>query len=503
MCGTLCTWGPEQAEWARHALECLAHRGPDDCNLREVDGITLGFTRLAINDTDPRSMQPHETGGLFGVFNGEVYNHLTLRETFDINEPACSDTAVILNLFSQVGCRLTDHLDGFFAGVIWDSRAQKLYTIRDALGKKPLFLVRGGTSFMLTSELKAAPHVDEYQIVPLGFCEISLASGEIAALTAPRAAAHSANTYDLVDVMRRAVDKRTACSDLDKFAVFLSGGLDSSIIAALVESGPRKAGAHYYYLDGSECEDAQYAQEVLAFLNVPRSRIRPVKVPDPSEMEELISDVVKSTESYNPSIISNGVGTYVLAQVARDAGHKVALGGDGADEVFCGYFDPPGFGPDIEWRASRKRLLADLHRTELRRIDGAAMAHAIEVRCPFLDQDLRDLAEGLTFEDFYGDTDNLTPKSVLRRAFCTMLPETIVQRRKKPLDSATGLQRLVVNHCTRAGCTEFDTLKAIWHEHFTQTLGAFAQDPYFHSYPAFDQFIRKRQDRYLSEATSP
>ncbi len=503
MCGILCTWGPEQAKWAKHALECLAHRGPDDCNLREVDDITLGFTRLAINDTAPRSMQPHEADGLFGIFNGEVYNHLALREAFDINEPARSDTAVILQLFSQVGSKLTDHLDGFFAGVIYDSRAQKLYTIRDALGKKPLFLVRGGASFMLTSELKAAQRVDEYQIVPLGFCEISLVTGGITTLAPPRAAKQPANPHDLVEVMRRAVDKRAVCSDLDKFAVFLSGGLDSSIIAALVESGPRKAGAHYYYLDGSECEDAQYAQEVLAFLNVPRSRIWPVRIPDASQMEELISDVVKFTESYNPSIISNGVGTYILARAARDAGHKVALGGDGADEVFCGYFEPPKFGPDTEWRTSRNRLLADLHRTELRRIDGAAMAHAIEVRCPFLDQDLRDLAEGLTFKDFYCDAHNPTPKSVLRRAFHTMLPETILQRRKKPLDRGTGLQRLVFNYCTKAGCTELDTLGTVWRAHFAQTLGAFADDPYFHSYPAFDEFIGKRGERYSSDPTSP
>ena len=88
--------------------------------------------------------------------------------------------------------------------------------------------------------------------------------------------------------MRRAVDKHTAGSDLNQFAVFLSGGLDSSIIAALVESGPRKASAQYYYLDGPECEDAQYAQEVLAFLNVPRPRIRPVKTPNASQIGDLI-----------------------------------------------------------------------------------------------------------------------------------------------------------------------------------------------------------------------
>lgn len=185
--------------------------------------------------------------------------------------------------------------------------------------------------------------------------------------------------------LRRAVDKRTACNDLDKFAVFLSGGLDSSI---------------------------------------------------------------------------------------------------------------------TDWRASRNRLLADLHRTELRRIDGAAMAHAVEIRCPFLDQDLRDLAEGLNFEDFYGDVDSPTPKTVLRRAFSSMLPELIVQRRKKPLDRGTGLQKLVVNHCTHAGGTELDTLGAIWGRHFAQTLGAFVDDPYFHSYPAFDQFIGKRGDRYSSAPMS-
>jgi len=498
MCGILCAWGPEQTPIAAQAIDLMQHRGPDGSRSRKVDGLTFGFVRLAINDHSQNSMQPHKAGDLLGVFNGEVYNHRALRKTFDLQEGVASDTAVILPLFEKIGRKILDQLDGFFAGIIYDSRSGKLFTLRDSMGKKPLFLVRCGESFLLTSELKSAPKVDEFQIVPVGICEIDIKTGKFIPLTRAHTAIEPADNHDLVEAMRRSVNKRTYCTDLDRFAVFLSGGLDSSIIAALVEESPSAACAQYYFFDDPKSEDTQYAKEMLAFLNAPQSRINPVKVPDPVDLPQLISQVVYFTESYNPSIISNGVGTFALARAARRDGHKFALGGDGADEVFCGYFDPPNFGQDTTWRASRLRLLLDLQTTELRRIDGAAMAHAIEVRCPFLDKDVRAYSEGLAYEDLFGP-DKTSPqlKYVLRDAFAHLLPHTIAQRRKLSFDRGTGLQKMVHARCTQSGHSEKSHLAALWRYHFGQTLGQFEHHPYFWSYPAFDPFIETRGDKYL------
>ena len=498
MCGILCAWGPEQTQIAAQAIDLMQHRGPDGSCDRKVDGLTFGFVRLAINDPSQNSMQPHKTGDFTGVFNGEVYNHFALRKTFDLLECAASDTAVILPVFGKVEHKILDQLDGFFAGIIYDTRLGKLFTLRDSMGKKPLFLAQCGQNFLLTSELKTAPPVDSFQIVPLGLCEIDMDTGEFTPLAQAKAATESS---DLVDAMRRSVDKRTRCADLDRFAVFLSGGLDSSIIAALVEESAAAARAQYYYFDDAGSEDTLYAEQILTFLDIPRSRIKPVKIPKPADLPHLISQVVYATESYNPSIISNGVGTFVLAQAARQGGHKFALGGDGADEVFCGYFDPPDFGRDATWRGSRSRLLGDLHMTELRRVDGAAMAHAIEVRCPFLDKQVRAHAEGLTYEDFFGPNKTLPqPKYVLRDAFAPLLPDTIAQRPKLSFDRGTGLQKMVHTCCTQSGYSEKSYLAALWRDHFEQTLGQFEGHPYFWSYPAFDPFIENRGDKYRRAA---
>jgi asparagine synthase (glutamine-hydrolysing) len=262
-----------------------------------------------------------------------------------------------------------------------------------------------------------------------------------------------------------------------------------------VHEGPDSGRAHYYYFDDAESEDARFAAVLLADLGVPACRIHPVPIPTSAEIPELISQVVQATESRNPSIISNGIGTYVLARRARADGHKVALGGDGADEMFCGYFDPPHFGPDSTWEASRTRLMADLSRTELRRVDGAAMAHGIEIRCPFLDRDLRDLAQGFTETDFYGDGPVPIRKMVLRQAFAAHLPPKIAARPKQSFDRGTGIQRRVIACCKRAGDSEIAYLHKVWHGHFGGLLGHLASDPYFHAYPAFDMFIPTRGQR--------
>ncbi|MBL3562895.1 asparagine synthase-related protein [Rhodovulum sulfidophilum] len=479
----------------RHALNRLIHRGPNAHALVPIGDLVFGFTRLAINAQGTEGMQPLRHGGLIGVINGEVYNHLSLRDAFGLTEVGASDMAVVLPLFARLGVGLLDRLDGFFSGVIHDSEAGRLFALRDGMGKKPLFLVRSQGSFLLTSALKSAFRVETFEEVPLGLCEIDMDSGTITRRVAPPTPAPPSERPSLVATMRRSIDKRTACMDPTGFAVFVSGGLDSSIVAALVHEGPDSDRAHYYYFDDAESEDARFAALLLARLGVPASRIHPVPIPTPVEMPDLISQVVEATESRNPSIISNGIGTYVLARQAAADGLKVALGGDGADEMFCGYFDPPHFGPDSTWEASRTRLMSDLRRTELRRVDGAAMAHGIEIRCPFLDRDLRDLAQGFNETDFYGDGPDPVRKMVLRQAFAAHLPPENAARPKQSFDRGTGIQRRVIACCTREGDSETAYLRKIWHGHFGDLLGHLDSDPYFHAYPAFDMFIPTRGQR--------
>lgn len=496
MCGLICAWGPDNESIVKNGLVKLQHRGPDGAAFHQLGELCLGFTRLSINDHTKTGMQPINWGDLWGVFNCEIYNYQDLRTEYAISKAAGSDAAVILPLFLKKPVEFLNQLRGFFSGVIYDAKNIHLYTIRDAVGQKPLFLARSGETHILTSELKSCPKLDSFEEVPLGLCHISLEDGEInqlaVSITVP---AHSKNK-SLANCLFQSVNMRTRSQDSAAFGVFLSGGLDSSIIAALVNETEAKENARYYFIDDASSQDTAFAKEVLSFLKIPNSQLKPISLPSQSEIRKLVEQVVYHTESYNPSIISNGLGSYILSRAASKDGLKFALGGDGADEVFCGYFD---FKPHEDWARSRDRLLLDLPRTEMRRVDMASMANSIEVRCPYLDAAVLQFADGLKFEAFY-DVSEEPPirKLVLREAFKHKLPASITSRRKLSFDLGSGLQRLVYSLCTANGDTETQYLQSIWREHYQATLGGLIEDPFFHSYPAFDKYITRRGEKFAS-----
>jgi len=493
MCGLIIAYGPNAATIVENGLKKITHRGPDAQKIVNEGGICVGFVRLAINDQSNASMQPHEHGSLLGIFNAEIYNHIALMEILDDPRNG-SDTKVILPLFKQNPGALLQKLDGFFSGVFYDRQEGKIFTIRDSIGKKPLFLVRSGQDLIITSELKSCSKIDGFQIIPRGMCEINLQNGSILQNRENNQPYMPDKTTSLRDAMVFAVNKRILASPSAMYAVFLSGGLDSSIIASLVHRSTSSKNARYYYFDNANSADTEYARKMLKYLQIPSNQIIAVPPPQDDEIGQLISDVVYHTESYNPSIISNGIGTLILSKYARQDGIKVALGGDGADEVFCGYFDHR---PDDDWQTHRRKLLDDLHITELRRIDGAAMAHSIEVRCPFLDREVIHISDQLGYEDLFGSASTgFQRKKILRETFSDILPAVISQRPKVSFDRGTGIQEQVVNYCKAQNLSEHEYLKQVWRKHFAQSLLSQEDNPYFHSYPVFDTFINSRADKY-------
>ncbi|MSP90856.1 MAG: asparagine synthase (glutamine-hydrolyzing) [Myxococcales bacterium] len=364
--------------------EALRHRGPDDAGLwqdapadvAERGGCALAFRRLSIIDVEG-GHQPlsNEDGSIQIVFNGEVYDHAALAaelrglgHTFATR----TDTEVLVHGWEQWGVGLFERLNGFFDFALWDGRTRQLLLARDRYGKKPLFVGRadGGRTLVFGSELTAvlAHPAIERSVDPVGLqslfvcdyvasprsivrdvltlepgtfwlCSVRGSSWDVAVHTwaAPQppaatlAALSEAAAVDELDARVRAAVERRLVSDVP-LGVFLSGGIDSAVVAAYAAElrGPAGIDTFSIGFEDGDFDEAPHARTVAAHLGTRHHerRLAPAASLDlaPSLLARLDQPLA------DPSILP----TTLLCQFARE--HvTVALGGDGGDEWFLGY----------------------------------------------------------------------------------------------------------------------------------------------------------------------
>jgi asparagine synthase (glutamine-hydrolysing) len=470
MCGIVEIIGNGNIENALHKIK---HRGLDTTKILYAENFSIGFNRLAINDKTENGTQPFEFCNLIGVFNGEIFNADELQKEFSIKTKSNSDTEIILPLFEKLGSAVIHCLDGFYSGIIYNKATRQTFLLRDYIGKKPLFFGKDQNANYIVSELKAIDFIDDFQIVPKGFSELS--NGNINLIEQHKFARISKEKLNetLIEAVKKRIPKEEK-----QFGVFLSGGLDSSIIASIVS---KHADNVIYYTLGNT-DDLSYVNILSKKLRI-ETKIKKVELPKPNELPELIDKIVYHTESYNPSIISNGLATYLLAAEAHKDSLKVVLSGEGADELFCGY---PVSNNENEWFEKRAELIENMHFTELRRLDLSSMAHTIEIRCPFLDRKVFAVSNDCRANDLIS---NFQGKQILRKAFKDDLPKEIVERNKMSFDVGSGIRKMVVEYLTQNGMSEKENLKEIWSKHFQKSL---SDNFYFYSYPTFDKAIEKR-----------
>lgn len=473
MCGIVFLAGPLASSRISTCVERLRHRGPDDLSIWSDRDIALGFTRLEINGVGPIGRQPYSHGRSIGAINGEIYNYLSLVAAHGLTPVLC-DAHTVLPLYERLGSRVIDELDGFYSGVVLQPSDGEVLCLRDHIGKKPLFVGRSMQEIFVTSELKALEEIEWFRPLPLGVSSVDARSGEVQQL----ATHHPVPRHtDVVGLLEEAVRKRLPAVD-QRVGVLLSGGLDSSLVAAFVAR--HRGDATYFTLGDKDSSDRQAVEQVASVLGL--SDLRPIPLPSRDRIAELVRRVVHATESFNPSIVSNGLATYLLSEAVRDAGIKVVLTGEGADELFGGYHM---FDQSDPWRQVRQQLIDDMPVTELRRLDLASMAHGVEARCPFLDRAVRAFADGLGYEALYSRHEN---KVTLRRSFRDVLPPAVLNRKKTSFDVGSGIRGEVVRHLRRNGRSEREVLRDVWQEQFAFD----ASNPYFHAYPVFDAAIDAR-----------
>ncbi len=439
-------------------LTRLHHRGPDGSGSRQVGSTWLGHTRLAIVDLDGGE-QPLRSrdGETWVVANGEIYNHQDLRARLGGPFVTDSDCEVVLHVVDRLGTAGIHDMRGMYAFCIAD-RSGGVVAARDPLGVKPLYWARSADRVLFASELCAFPEgvrglVEEFppghhwtpahglqafvdlRNDPLGV------DGPVGPAYESRGQAHTAIRENLV----RAVAMRMM-ADVP-VGVFLSGGLDSSIVAAILarEAAPGQT-IRSFAAGTAGSSDLAAARVVAERLGLEHHE----RVYDDDDVVAVLPDVVRAIESYEPSLVRSAVPNYLLAELA--ARHvKVVLTGEGADELFAGYHHFREMAPE-DLRTALVTGLETLHHLNLQRCDRVTMAYGLEARVPFLARDMLAVAQRIPLDwKLLGADDQVKAqeKALLREAFEGWLPEEILWRRKEQFGDGSGTADVMARQAAR------------------------------------------------------
>ncbi len=407
MCGIAGFLGaprPDEATVTASLAAALAHRGPDDQGIQGID-VTGGrramfiHRRLAIIDLSPLGKQPmHDpASGNWITFNGEIYNFESVRADLQHGEVfrSKSDTEVMLRLYARDGVGMLDRIQGMFAFALWDAQRQRMLLAVDPLGIKPLYWAHGPDgAFCFASEVQAllGARLVERRLDPTGMAGyLSYGAVQGPATMVAGVRALQAGSYLYVDAdgtvdgprhywrpafcsapldgrartevvdelshLLRSVTREHLIADVP-VAVFLSGGIDSTALASF--AAPASPGLKSFSVSFTEGEfsEAEYSQATARRLALDHQEL----VLTPDELLRRLPDALAAADQ--PSI--DGTNVFVLSRMVREAGVKVALSGQGGDEVFGGYstFRDVSNGlawrrrlavvPDWSWRASAR-----------------------------------------------------------------------------------------------------------------------------------------------------
>lgn len=434
----------------------LRHRGPDWSGVQADPHAILAHERLAIVDVQ-HGAQPlvSMNGQHVLAVNGEIYNHRELRADFAVDTfRTDSDCEVLLPLYAahvdQSPGAWLNRVNGMFAFVLWDRQRNDWLIARDPIGVIPLYTGRDAEGRMwVASELKAlAPVCVSVQTFPPG-CWQSASMAEPARYYQPMWRAYPAVEHGPGDpaVLRAALEAsvhRHLMSDVP-YGVLLSGGLDSSLIAAMAA---RCAARRVEDDDASEAwwprlhsfsvglpgspDLAAAATAAEAIGTVHHGFTFTVQ-----EGMDALDDVIRHIESYDVTTVRASTPMYLLARRIRAMGIKMVLSGEGADELFGGYLYFHMAPDDREFHAELVRKLDALHVYDCLRANKAMAAWGVEARVPFLDRAFIDVAMGLA-PSAKRPVDGRIEKHILRRAGERLLPEAILWRQKEQFSDGVG-----------------------------------------------------------------
>lgn len=481
MCGIIGVLGLQRprAEIEKIISECtdkVYHRGPDEKRtfVSEDGWCALGFARLAICDPE-HGTQPMSTAGdsIYAITNGEIYNHDQLHED-DLDAmklPSHSDCEVIAPLYDKYATslypfaikHLFNTLKGVFASLIVDLARNQFVAARDPIGVRALFLGRSDDGAVwFASEAKAlldhCNHIEPF----LPGCYYAATRGaeqdscfqkyyDPFYMQPGWLPTERVNLQKLHDSFVTSVTRRLM-SDVP-VGVFISGGLDSSLVASIAKKNlPDDYLFHSFSCGLEGSPDLKAAQKVADYLGTEHHALT-FTVQDGIDALE---SVVYHLETYDITTIRASTPMFMLSKLCKKY-VKVVLSGEGADEVFGGYLYFHNSPSEQAFHEETVRRVKLLYTADVLRGDRSTAAQSLELRVPFLDRDFLDVAMSFSCKDKMTSKGKRIEKWPIRQAFTQessgteYLPEDILMRPKEQFSDGVGYNWIdgLKDHCAK------------------------------------------------------
>lgn len=444
MCGIVCSFNllKSKEDLRPQLLDMsmkLRHRGPDCSGIFTSDKAIMAHERLAI--VDPESgKQPliSKDGKLVLAVNGEIYNHLEIREKhkhrYDFTTR--SDCEVILALYRDMGADFMEELNGIYAFALYDIEKDLFLIGRDHIGIIPLYQGwdNEGT-YYVASELKALEgychKIEEFppgsyyyskDLKPTKWYERDWMKYE-------NVKENASDVKLLKESLENAV-KRQLMSDVP-YGVLLSGGLDSSVISAI--AAKVKLPLHSFAIGLKGSPDLLAARIVSKHIGTSHHEIEYTV----QEGLDAIRDVIYHIETYDVTTVRASTPMYLIARYIKSLGIKMVLSGEGADEIFGGYLYFHKAPDAEEFHKETVRKLSKLHQYDCLRANKSLASWGVEGRVPFLDKEFMDVAMRINPKDKMASNGKIE-KYIIRKAFEEYLPPEVVWRQKEQFSDGVG-----------------------------------------------------------------
>ena len=424
-------------EILRKSFETISYRGPDHSSFSIVDGkYAIGFHRLSINDMSEKGHQPFVQNDRTTIVNGEIYNHNELREIYNLESNTHSDCEVVGNLLNSTDFSYHDifnMLDAEFAGV--SIKGDEVIAFRDPIGIRPLFYTENDEFIGFASEAKALVDISptDVKIFPIGSYWIY---GDFIQYNVPPKAPVATSYNTIRSLLIQGVEKRVKNCDAE-IGFFLSGGLDSSLVAAIAKNiMPNKKLKTFSIGMSRDSPDLRFANIMAFQLDSEHHEV----IFTEKEGIEAIANVIYHTESYDCTTIRASVPMFLLCEyIVDNTDVKVMLSGEGADELFGGYLYFHNAPSKEELHEETERLVNEVHMFDSLRADRTTNSCGLEVRVPFFDKNFINYIRNVSPEAKLTSPTGIE-KYILRRSFTQYphMPANVLWRQKDAFSDAVG-----------------------------------------------------------------